>query len=93
MREDWIHQLTDDQKNYLEKEGSDTNETLADFLQRYFNSKILKTTTKANEIETQAAKDQQLSIKEKLAELKDLYNNDLVNEEEYAALKKKLLGL
>jgi len=33
------------------------------------------------------------SIKEKLAELKDLYDNDLVNEEEYAALKKKLLGL
>ena len=36
---------------------------------------------------------QKKSIKEELAELKDLYDNDLVNEEEYAALKKKLLGL
>ena len=34
-----MHQLTEDQKTFYDKEGYKTNETLADFLQRYFTYK------------------------------------------------------
>lgn len=79
---DWIHQLTEDQKRFLDKNGAKDNETLNTFLKRYYS------TNKNSNISNEGA-----DLSKVLKEYKDLYSQGLIDEDEYKKLRKKILGL
>tara|TARA_B100000579_G_C22784674_1_gene831246 strand:- start:443 stop:1489 length:1047 start_codon:yes stop_codon:yes gene_type:complete len=79
---DWVSLLTKDQKNFFEKVGSKANETLDNFLKRYFEAKQEASNKTNND-----------NLQKSLKEYKNLFTEGLITEDEYNALRKKILGL